>query len=188
MALTLWQGAQLAKSLGFRDRIEQAMIRAARDVAAESQGTLTPTAWKVRNQLATRIITNPSAYLDAFVKAVTSDAGSSLTWWAPVNIASSTNANPIVVTTAVAHGLAVNDFIEITNHAVNTNANGAWQVNTAPTSTTFSIAYHGNGVGTASGAVQKQETDITINFVINSAVATNIFSAMAGLTHEDRGQ
>jgi hypothetical protein len=53
-------------------------------------------------------------------------------------ISSSTNAAPIVVTTAAAHGLSVNDRVTITDHAVNTNANGTWVLSAVGT-TTFTL-------------------------------------------------
>jgi hypothetical protein len=187
MALTLGQGAQLAASSTFQSRIRAAMVRAAMTVSSEAQGTLTADAWVKRNQLAARILTSPDSMLPSFVAAVAADPGLSFTWFSPVNIASSTNANPIVVTTASAHGLASGDFVDIVGHAVNTNAVGVW-VATVLTTTSFSIPQPGNGAGAATGTAQKTLTDVEINFTVNSTVATNVFSAIAGLTHADRGQ
>jgi hypothetical protein len=66
-------------------------------------------------------------------------------------ITSSTNAAPIVVTTTANHGLAVNDRVTITDHAVNTNANGTF-VLSAVTANTFTLTgTTGNGVGGATG-------------------------------------
>jgi hypothetical protein len=70
------------------------------------------------------------------------------------NIASSTNATPIVITTTAAHGLVPGDYVSIASHTVNTNANGVWRVGTTPTATEFQILQidgtntTGNGVGT----------------------------------------
>lgn len=74
---------------------------------------------------------------------------------AAVNIASSTNTNPIVITTSGAHGLPTLDqaYADISGHAVNTNANGVWPA-TVLSPTTFSIPKAGNGVGAATGTVQ----------------------------------
>lgn len=81
---------------------------------------------------------------------------------ATVNIASSTNASPTVITTATAHGLHTGDALIIANHATNTNANGL-RVATVLTSTTFKIStlagypgtfINGNGVGAGTGTVQ----------------------------------
>jgi hypothetical protein len=78
---------------------------------------------------------------------------------ATVAIASSTNATPIVVTTSTPHGLGTGQSVIITDHLVNTAANGIWIVVVTGAST-FSIytlagvAVAGVGVGGASGNVQ----------------------------------
>lgn len=78
---------------------------------------------------------------------------------AAVNIASSTNASPIVVTTAAAHGLAMNQAVIINGHATNTSANGI-RLAVVLTPTTFSlytlagVAVAGVGVGGATGTSQ----------------------------------
>lgn len=81
---------------------------------------------------------------------------------AAVNIASSTNAAPTVITTSAAHGLQTGFIVIINGHATNTNANGI-RVVTVLTSTTFKIStiagfpgtfVNGNGVGGATGTVQ----------------------------------
>lgn len=175
MALTLGQGAQLVASTGFNARIRGAMFRAAIAVSTEVQGGLSQVAWVKRRQLATQILATPDARLASFVSAVAADPGTSLTWFAPVAIASSTNANPIVVTTAAVHGLTTGDVVEIAGHLTNTNAVGTWVV-TVLTTTTFSIPQAANGVGGATGTVQRQETDANLVFTVNS-----VFSAEAGL-------
>lgn len=77
------------------------------------------------------------------------------------NIISSTNATPIVITTATAHGLVPGDYVSIVNHSANTNANGIWKVGATPTTTTFEILQldgsntTGNGTGTATGNITK---------------------------------
>jgi hypothetical protein len=72
-------------------------------------------------------------------------------------IASSTNATPIVVTTAVAHGFTTGDIVSITGHTTNTAANGIWAI-TAASGSVFSLTdpitaanVVGNGVGGATG-------------------------------------
>jgi hypothetical protein len=70
-----------------------------------------------------------------------------------VAIASSTNTNPVVVQTSTAHGLTTGDTVDITGHAVNTNANGENEA-TVVDATHFSIPVAGNGVGAATGQVQ----------------------------------
>lgn len=175
MALTLAQGAQLVASVGYLNRIRSAMIRAALAVSSETQGALTPNAWLKRRQLATKILVNPDAYVASFHSAVASDPNNSLTWFAPVNISASTSANPIVVTTAVAHNLATGDVVEIQGHLVNTNANGVWLA-TNITSTTFSVPVSGNGTGLASGTSMEMIIDSDLVFTVNS-----VFSGVAGL-------
>lgn len=69
-----------------------------------------------------------------------------------INIASSTNANPIVVTTSGPHNRTTGDTVEIKDHTVNTTANGQWPVTVLSVST-FSIPTSGVGVGGATGTV-----------------------------------
>jgi hypothetical protein len=152
-----------------------AMMRQATTVANEAIGGQTTTRWAKRTQLANRVITSPDSWLTMFVAMVASDPGLSLTWYTPVSISSSTNANPSVITTAAAHGYSTGDVVEILGHAVNTNANGTWTI-TVLTTTTFSIPQPANGVGTTSGTVQKMETDVNLNFTIQ-----NQWNAMAGV-------
>ena len=89
---------------------------------------------------------------------------------AAINISSSTNATPIVITTASAHGLVTGDYVSVTGHTVNTNARGVWKVGTTPTATTFQILQidgtntTGNGVGGATGNVTKAN-----NLVVKTA-------------------
>lgn len=85
---------------------------------------------------------------------------------AAVNIASSTNANPIVVTTATAHGMLNNDYVDVSLHQVNTNANGIWPI-TYVSPTSFSIPATGNGVGGATGTAQP--VTMTSNVGLNPA-------------------
>lgn len=71
-----------------------------------------------------------------------------------VAIASTTNASPIVVTTATAHGLATGDDVNVYGHTTNTPANGQRSV-TVISPTTFSLdGSHGTAAGGATGAVQ----------------------------------
>lgn len=72
----------------------------------------------------------------------------------PVSISSSTNASPIVLQTASAHGCSTGDRVMVSLHQTNTNANGEWTV-TFVDSTHISLnGSTGNGVGGATGSVQ----------------------------------
>lgn len=79
-------------------------------------------------------------------------------------ITSSTNATPIVITTTAAHGLVTGDYVMITSHGTNTNANGTWRVGTTPTSTSFQILQMdgtnttGNGAGTGGNFTKVNNT------------------------------
>lgn len=169
MALSLSQGAQMVADVGYRDRVRSGMVRHARTVMSEAQGGMTVNEWAKRKILANRVLTNPDSLVNAFLSAVASDSGASLTWYQPTLIASSTNANPSVVTTASAHGLSVGDVVEISGHAGNTNANGVWTIATVGSTTTFTVPHPANAVGTAAGWVMEMESDITVNFVLQSA-------------------
>lgn len=80
---------------------------------------------------------------------------------ATIAISSSTNTNPIVVTTATNHGYATGDTVLIEGHKVNTSADGL-RVVTVLASNTFSIPVAGVGVGGATGTV----TDYAVNPLI----------------------
>lgn len=89
---------------------------------------------------------------------------------AAINISSSTNATPIVITSSGSHGLSPGDYVVIGNHSTNTNANGVWKVGTTPTSTTFQILQidgsntTGNGSGGATGTLTRAN-----NLIIKTA-------------------
>lgn len=143
--------------------------------AANGVGGATGTATKralttamKRKALANKILVNPDAWVGSFVAMVASDPGASLTWNQPVSIASSTNANPSVVTTAAVHGLAVGDVVEIVGHATNTAINGVWTLGTVGSTTTFTVPGPAAGAGGATGTVMKMETDINVNFTIQT--------------------
>lgn len=175
MALTLSQGAQLRADLSYEARVHSAMTRWALTVMAEAMGAQTGTVFAKRKTLAGRVLTSPTAWIGPFMAMMSADPGGSLAWFPPVNIASSTNANPSVVTTASAHGLVVGDVVSIQNHLVNTNINGVWTIATVGSTTTFTVPYAGNGVGGATGTAMEMDSDITVNFTIQ-----NQWNAMAG--------
>lgn len=171
MALTLGQGAQMVADVGYQQRIRAGMVRWACTVMGEALNANSQnpgTTGVKRKALANRILTGPDAYLPSFLAIVAADPGASLSWFQPTLIASSTNANPTVVTTASAHGLVVGDVVEVVGHLVNTNANGVWTIATVGSTTTFTVPNAANGLGAATGSVMKMETDTAINFTIQS--------------------
>jgi len=83
---------------------------------------------------------------------------------AAVNIASSTNAAPIEVTTGAAHGLISGDAVLVAGHLVNTAANGTWGV-TVSDGTHFTLdGSTGNGIGGATGTVAEYTQIPTVMF------------------------
>lgn len=185
MALTLAQGSQVMNSPGYYARVRSAMVREARTVAGQLPTTQLPiggpptytpssTEFAKRKSLAYRIMSNPDGHVNSFLSAVAADSAASLNWFQPVNIASSTNANPSVITTAAAHGLSPGDVVEVFEHLVNTNVNGVWTLATAA-GTTLTVPHPGNGAGVATGRVMKMESDIALNVTVQAA-----FNSIAG--------
>ena len=72
----------------------------------------------------------------------------------PLNIASSTHATPIVVTTSGAHGLTNGDVVAIYGHQTNVAANGFWAVFVLSPTTFQLLTSVGTGTGTNTGIVQ----------------------------------
>lgn len=71
----------------------------------------------------------------------------------PLSIVSSTNATPIVVTTAT-HGMKDGDIVTVAGHLVNTSADGSWVIDVA-SATTFALrGAVGVGIGAGTGTVQ----------------------------------
>lgn len=90
-----------------------------------------------------------------------------------INIASSTNATPIAITTSTAHGYSTGDTVFICDHTTNTNANGTWEI-IVTGSTTFTLTGStGNGVGGAAGTARKA-TNCVVRLA--SALTENIAS------------
>jgi hypothetical protein len=78
-----------------------------------------------------------------------------------VPISTSTNTTPIVINTGLSpHGLVPGDYVVITAHGINTNANGVWKVGATPTAVTYEILQidgtntTGNGVGSAGSSTK----------------------------------
>jgi hypothetical protein len=169
--------AALSRDSAFLDQVRIAMAVAGTQIAGESNAGKTTTQYQKRQQLAYAVLNSPDGYLSRFALAVAQNAA--VVRGNPVSISSSTNANPIVVTTASAHGLSTGAVVEIAGHLVNTAANGSWTA-TSITSTTFSVPVAGNGVGTASGTVVKMPIDSDVQFTVNS-----VWDDVAGITVTD---
>lgn len=95
------------------------------------------------------------------------------------------NASPIVITTASAHGLVAGQAVVIAGVGGNTAANGTWEVaaSPAPTSTTFALLNStGNGAWTSGGTVnpinkyRQAITSVTVNPAVGGGVTgvTNV--------------
>jgi hypothetical protein len=171
--------AMLAQDTVFRQRIEMAMFVAMTAVQGEAVGAQSTAVYGKRQTYSLAVLTSPNAHVDRFAWAVASNSTIAAAIASPVAISSSTNANPIVVTTAAAHGYTTGDTVAIVGHLVNTSAVGGWII-TVLTTTTFSIPVAGVGVGGATGTVTKQPNDSDIQFTVNSLI-----SDFAGVTALD---
>lgn len=175
MALTLAQGTQFRNDVGYQDRVYSAMTRYALTVSAETIGSMTTTVYAKRKAFAYKVLVSPQAWIGPMTAMVASDPGANLVWSQPSVISSSTNANPSVVTTTLAHGIVAGDVIEVLNAVANTAINGVWLIATVGSSTTLTIPGPSNGVaGTIGGTVMKMAPDADIN----SAILNN-WNAMA---------
>lgn len=76
-----------------------------------------------------------------------------------VEILSSTDATPIVVTTQAAHGLSNGDSVTISNHETNTAANGYWKVANITSTTVELVGSVSNGVGGNTGYMMDLTND-----------------------------
>lgn len=168
--------AALAADTAFLSQLKVAVATAAIQVQGEATTGHDSTQYQKRQQLATSVLANIDGYLPRFVWPVVQNAA--ITRGAPIPITSSTNASPIVLTTP-AHGLATGAVVEISGHAVNTAANGAFTA-TVLTSTTFSVPAVGNGAGGATGQVVKMPLDSDIQFQVNA-----VWDDLAGVTATD---
>ena len=175
MAASLQATAALAGDPQFQARVQAAMITAALNVAAEAKGTQDLDTYQMRHTLAVKVLNSPQQFITQFAWAAAANTTVAGDVGAPVSIASSTAANPSVVTTAAAHGLSSGQWAEITGHLVNTALDGTWPV-TVLTTLTFSVPVLGTGTGGATGTVTVQPPDADIQFAVNS-----IFSDMAGV-------
>lgn len=179
MAAQMCSQAVLAADPGFRSRVYVALVAAAVSVAGEAKGAQSDTVFGKRQALALGVLTSPQAYVERFAIATASTPTLGGDVVPPVTVTSSTSANPSVVTTAAAHGMATGDTVQIAGHATNTGLNGQWTV-TVITTTTFSVPVAGTGAGTGGTATkQPPDADIT-NFGPFS-----LWNKVAGVTAVD---
>ena len=169
--------AALARDDAFRDQVRVGMATAAIAIEGEAVGGSDTVVYGKRQQLAAQVLNNPDGYLDRFVWAVVQNAA--IVRAGPVSIASSTAANPTVITTSGVHGLSTGSVVVVSGHLVNTAVNGAWTA-TVILTTTFSIPVPGNGVGGASGQAVKMPIDSDIQFQVNA-----VWNDVAGITIVD---
>lgn len=178
MALTFDQGAKLTQDASFIQRVTMAMVRAAAEIFSEDVSSMSTTIAAKRHMLANRILESPTVMVNAFVYMVASDPATALTWWDPTGVTASTDADPVTVTTALAHGFTTGDVVEILNHAGNTPANGTHIV-TVVDATNFTIPVPGIAAGTG-GTAQKMISDGDLAYTVNS-----LFNAAAGILPGD---
>lgn len=171
--------ATLAQEATFVGRVKSAMTIAALAVAGEAVAGMTTTVYGKRQHLAYAVINAPDQYVYRFAWAAAANTTVSDSVGAPVAIASSTAANPSVVTTAAAHGFATGNQVTIVGHATNTAVNGCWTV-TVLSTTTFSVPALGTAAGGATGTATKQPIDSDIQFTVNS-----VWDDIAGRTATD---
>jgi hypothetical protein len=85
---------------------------------------------------------------------------------------SSTNTTPISVT-RTAHGFSTGDTLVITNHLINTNANGTWEITVTGANTFTLNGSVGNGVGGNTGSIRLRNNT---RILLTTAVTQNIAS------------
>lgn len=108
-----------------------------------------------------------------------------------IDIASSTNATPIEITTSAAHGLTDGEEVLITHHETNYSANGR-RIITVVNTTQFTIVHSddgtsvaGVGVGGATGRVHPMRIDP--QFTIPEDAADDLNAASVNVGFEDHG-
>ena len=141
-------------SLGMQNQpgtIQRADKTGSRSQTVGSAGRSSAT-WNLSASLVTAGTAGVVPDLDPLFKAVFGQAATIGS--GSVNIGSSTNATPIVVT-ATSHGLATGASVTIAGHLVNTDANGQWIVEVVNANSFKLLGSVGNGIGAATGTVNK---------------------------------
>ncbi len=86
-----------------------------------------------------------------------------------VNITSSTNATPIVITSA-AHGLSTGSTVTVAGHLVNTNANGTWVISVLSANT---FALNGSITTGSAGGATGAASMLNDNFIMLSGAGAS---------------
>jgi hypothetical protein len=187
MTASLQATALLANDPLFQSRVNAAMVTAAINVASEAIGSMTLGVYNARHDLAVAILQGaklgggfggapgPNPWLSQFSWTTAANVSISGDVGMPVQIAASTDTDPSVITTITAHGLSTGQWVEISDHQLNTVINGLWEV-TVTDSTDFSVPAIGTAAGGATGQVVLQPPDSDIQFAVNS-----VFGSMAGV-------
>lgn len=110
---------------------------------------------------------------------VTGAAASQNLWeYADVNIVSSTDASPIVLTVGAGHGFLAGDEVVVAGHTTNVGANGIWTLGTVGATTLTLTGSVGSGAG-AGGATG------TVNFPLGAVVSkTKIWVTFEPVTQD----
>lgn len=99
-----------------------------------------------------------------------------------VSITAATNANPGVVTTGANHNLVVGQPVTIAGVLGMAQINGAWTVNTVPTSTSLTLALNGVPVNTTAFGVYTSGGTLTPTGVVNNLLQTGAYNTIAWTT------
>lgn len=90
--------------------------------------------------------------------------------YSAINIASSTNASPIEITTAAPHNLVTGQQVVVAGHLINTAANGTWIIVVTGASTFTMTTSVGNGIGAATGTVTRTLTPSLADRTVEIAI------------------
>lgn len=85
-----------------------------------------------------------------------------------INIVSSTNASPIVLTLPTGHGILTGQQVIVVGHLINTAANGTWTVGAVTATTIALTGSTGNGLGGATGTVTRGATPALADRVVEA--------------------
>ena len=99
-----------------------------------------------------------------------------------VSITAATQANPGVITTGAVHNLVVGQSVTIAGVLGMTQLNGAWTVNTVPTTTSLTLALAGAPVNTTGFGAYTSGGTLTPTGVVNNLLQTGAYNSIAWTT------